>query len=91
MPAEQCLADMDAAKPLLVGLHVFQWDVLTGDRQPLSDGESAWLRYLAAAAPALPDGSFALLEFVKDDDPHQFLLDAQTLRQWLTAIQDKSR
>ena len=83
MPVAQCLADINAAKPRLVGLHVFQWNVATGDREPLAAGESTWQRYLAAAAPALPENSFALLEFVKDDDPQQFLRDAKTLRQWL--------
>jgi len=85
MAVEQCLKDMNAAKPRLVGLHVFQWNVVTGERQPLANGQSAWSRYLAAATPSLPDGSFALLEFVKDDDPKQFLLDAKSLREWLSA------
>jgi 3-dehydroshikimate dehydratase len=87
MPVERCLKDLEAAKPRLVGLHVFQWNEATGDREPLADGQSAWQRYLASAAPSLPDGAFALLEFVKADDPNQFLLDAQTLRQWLSPIQ----
>jgi sugar phosphate isomerase/epimerase len=85
MPVDECLDDMKIAKPRLVGLHVFQWNVTTGDREPLADGEPAWNRYLAAAAPALPAGSFALLEFVKDDDAKQFLLDGQTLRKWLSS------
>jgi sugar phosphate isomerase/epimerase len=85
MPVEQCLDDMNVAKPRLVGLHVFQWNVTSGDREPLANGEAAWSRYLAAAAPALPPGSFALLEFVKNDNPKQFLIDAQTLRTWLSS------
>jgi 3-dehydroshikimate dehydratase len=85
MPVEQCLLDMNVAKPHLIGLHVFQWDVHTGDRLPLADGEAEWRQYLAAARPSLPKGSFALLEFVKDDDPKQFLKDAQVLRQWLAS------
>jgi 3-dehydroshikimate dehydratase len=85
MSVDDCLEDMNTAKPLLVGLHVFQWDVVTRERQPLAEGESAWRQYLAAAAPAMPDQSFALLEFVKGDDPDQFLIDAQTLKQWLNS------
>jgi sugar phosphate isomerase/epimerase len=84
MPVEECLVDMIAAKPHLLGLHVYHWDVHTGERHPLSNGEPAWRQYLAAAAPALPEGSFALLEFVKDDDPAQLLTDAQTLHNLLT-------
>jgi sugar phosphate isomerase/epimerase len=87
MPVEQCLEDMKVAQPRLVGLHVFQWNLITGDREPLADGESAWRRYLAAARPAMPDGSFALLEFVKEDEPEQFLRDAQTLRKWLSGTE----
>jgi 3-dehydroshikimate dehydratase len=83
MAVHACLEDMNTALPLLVGLHVFQWNILTGDREPLVDGEEAWRQYLAAAWPAMPDGSFALLEFVKDDDPKQFLTDAATLLKWL--------
>jgi len=90
MPVEECLVDMNAAKPHLLGLHVFHWDVHTGERRPLSDGESAWREYLAAAAPALPEGSFALLEFVKDDNPAQLLTDAQTLRNLLTATAEQA-
>jgi 3-dehydroshikimate dehydratase len=84
MPVEKCLEDLNAAKPRLVGLHVFQWNVITGDREPLADGEAAWRQYIAAAGPSLPEGSFALLEFVKGDDPKQFLVDAGTLREWLS-------
>jgi 3-dehydroshikimate dehydratase len=85
MQPDDCLKDMEVAKPRLVGLHVFQWNVTTGNREPLADGESIWKRYLAAATPALPDNAFALLEFVKGDDPKQLLADAPVLRQWLSA------
>jgi 3-dehydroshikimate dehydratase len=91
MPVEECLVDMNAAKPHLQGLHVFHWDMHTGARHPLSDGEAAWREYIAAAAPALPDGSFALLEFVKDDNPAQLLADAQTLQNLLTQSAEQPR
>jgi sugar phosphate isomerase/epimerase len=83
MPVAKCLEDMNAAKPRLVGLHVFQWHPDTGERHALSDGEESWRQFLTAAAPSLPDGAFALIEFVKEDSPEQFLADARTLRRWL--------
>lgn len=47
-------------------------------RHPLADGVEEWRQYLAAAATA-PGDRWALLEFVKDNDPAQFMHDAQTL------------
>jgi 3-dehydroshikimate dehydratase len=91
MALQQCLEDMETAKPRLVGLHVFQWNVGNGDREPLADGQALWRKYLAAAKSSLPEDSFALLEFVKDDSPDQFLRDAQILRQWLSEEADPSR
>jgi sugar phosphate isomerase/epimerase len=62
----------------LCNLHVQA--VPGSERLPLSDGAEAWKRYLSAAAPTNPA---LLLEFVKNDDPEQFLQDARTLRGWL--------
>jgi sugar phosphate isomerase/epimerase len=80
-PLEECLRDLEAALPWLVGVHVFHWDGATGARLPLNQGEGVWPVYLARAAAA--GGMFALLEFVRDDDPEQMVRDAAALRQWL--------
>ncbi len=78
-----CLYDMDAAMERLIGLHVFSWNP-AGDRLPLSSGQRAWKQYLAKASAA--GDMFALLEFVLNDDPHQMLADAATLREWVKLL-----
>ncbi len=85
MPAEQCLIDMETALPRLAGLHLFYWDATTADRRPLAEGAADWKRYLrkAQTIPGAGAGKFALLEFVRNDDPAQFLTDAAELKRWL--------
>jgi sugar phosphate isomerase/epimerase len=84
-PADACLENLESALPRLAGLHVFHWDEQTVDRRPLSEGASRWRQYLtrAAAAPATTEPRYAMLEFVRDDDPSQFFCDAETLKNWL--------
>lgn len=60
-----------------VTAHVFTWSD-TGARLPLADGEALWRPVLSTM-----DGGYALLEFVRDDDPEAFLEDAETLSRWL--------
>lgn len=76
------LAEIDALRPRLAGLHIFNWDLETGQRLPLSEGEAHWKEYLAKASPA--GDMFGHLEFVLDDDPQQMLRDAAALRTWLS-------
>jgi 3-dehydroshikimate dehydratase len=60
-----------------VTAHVFTWSH-TGDRLPLADGEPLWTDVLS-----IMDNAYALLEFVRDDDPTAFQQDAATLLHWL--------
>lgn len=81
------LASLDAVLPWLTNLHVFSWRVVEGQqrqRLPLAAKADAWRRYLDRAATTGRD-HVAMLEFVRDDDPAQFLEDAQTLRSWLAS------
>lgn len=86
----QSIKDMDAALLRLVGLHVFHWTMDPVERRPLAEGEAVWPDYFAKAAtcPAAAKGDdlFALLEFVRDDDPANLGADAATLRRWLDRI-----
>ncbi|MPZ80220.1 MAG: TIM barrel protein [Actinophytocola sp.] len=70
------LAAVRALRP--VTAHVFTWDD-AGRRLPLAAGETLWRPVLAA----LPATRYALLEFVRDDDPAAFAEDAATLLAWL--------
>ena len=51
------------------------------ERRPLAEGRADWQRYLSV--PLVGGDHFALLEFVRNDDPGQFLADAAALRQML--------
>ena len=59
-------------------LHVYRWVGPENERRPLREGMEDWQGWIDAARGAAPA---ALLEFVKDDDPRQFLEDAQVLRE----------
>lgn len=63
----------------VVMLHVFQWNVR--ERRPLIEGEGKWKPLLSLA----PKADWALIEFVKDNTPEQYLQDAQALSAWLKA------
>jgi len=84
LPFATSLADMDAALPRLAGVHAFHWDE-SGDRRPLVEGATQWRAYLdkLATAPGGTAGQYILLEFIRNEDPQQFLLDAATLKSWL--------
>lgn len=79
------LAAMQALSPWLYGLHVFAWHEETDERLPLSDRIDNWRSYLAQA-DALGRDMYALIEFVKDDEPDQFVDDAATLEELLSSM-----
>ena len=87
---EYGLAGLDAVEPWLRDVHVFTWRKVAGEppaivRQPLGDGEAAWLRYLRRIV-SIGGDHFAMIEFVRDDDPQVFLEDAATLKRWLALV-----
>lgn len=63
--------------PWLSTLHVFHW--AGSERQSLADGAEEWTSYLDLIRPLRTRRS-ALLEFVRNDDPEQFLRDATALK-----------
>mgnify|MGYP005787341791 CR=1 FL=1 len=78
---EEQLAEIDAICPRLSHLHVFCWGP-GNERFPLADGVEKWKTYFAHAAKA-PGERAAILEFVLNDSPEQFLADAATLKEML--------
>lgn len=83
---DQRLEQIAALKDRLLNLHVFQWDAATKppyERRPLAEGADIWNACLAAADKPGTE-RYALLEYVRDDDPRQFLKDAATLNHWLS-------
>lgn len=69
----------------LLNLHVFHWDYAPRPpykRRSLAEGIEVWKSCFAAADTPYVE-RYALLEFVCNDDPKQFLQDAVTLKRWL--------
>jgi len=80
---EQRLADLKNIMPYLEGIHVFHWE--GNNRLPFAEGKSDWLKYLKQASQKKED-FFALMEFVKDNSPEQFLEDAEVFKETLSEI-----
>lgn len=82
---ETCLAGIEAILPALGNLHVYSWSDDGGGRLPLEEHEERWKRYLQATHSA-DKPRHALLEFVKDNEPENFIRDAATLKGWLDEL-----
>jgi len=79
---EGCLSSLEDILPRVSNVHVFHWGKGWGDRFELKEGAERWHAYLSRlASPGL--SRWALLEFVKGDDPEQYLRDAETLNAWV--------
>ena len=78
------LAGLEAILPWLTNLHVYSWERVGGERerQRLEAGGDEWQVYLDRVA-ATDQDHYALIEFVRHDDPENFLKDAETLKGWL--------
>lgn len=80
IPHEESL---QSVLPRLANLHVYHWENFN-NRFPLADGFAEWQKYFSIANDGVP--RWALLEFVKDDDPANLGEDAAVLHQLLTMI-----
>ena len=87
---EQNLAGLTGILPWLSHIHVQSWRPQQGDaardgteRAPLSAMTGRWSQWLDTAASA-PGDHAAMIEFVADDAPGQFLADAEVLKRLVT-------
>jgi hypothetical protein len=82
---EEAIEGLEAVLPWLTHVHVFSWRQSPGEttRLPLAAGEALWLRLLDIIARDGRD-RYAMIEFVRDDEPARFLEDAVTLKAWLS-------
>ena len=74
-----------AVLPHLSNIHAFSWNTNPDGsytRLPLADHAEDWKEYFTIAS-RLPSDRCAMIEFVKDDSPEQFLNDAESLKQLL--------
>lgn len=76
---EKNLEELRMVSGHLLNVHVFQWEGAENIRHPLADGEQEWYRYIAETVTHKEHEHHFLLEFVKDNDPEQFLRDAAVL------------
>ncbi|MBN2390096.1 MAG: TIM barrel protein [Anaerolineae bacterium] len=78
---DENLAGLDAILPWLVNVHVFSWREINGqcERMLLNAKADEWAQYLDKITATGRD-HFAMIEFVRDDDPANFLKDAETLK-----------
>lgn len=81
---EKALAGLKLVLPWVDNVHVFHWILRSGElvRLPLTDGGGVWPDYLDVFSQS-PLPRWAMLEFVQNDDPEQFLRDARQLALWL--------
>ena len=84
---QMCVAGIRAVAPWLAHVHVYawNWDGKNYTRLPMSEGAENWAGYLREIG-AVDGVRFAMIEFVKDDEPANFLADAATLRNWLAEL-----
>ena len=81
------LIELEAALPHLSHIHAFHWGK-NGfkDRYPFADGLNHWKSYLQLAQKAGGE-RYVIFEFVRDDQPAQFLADTKALHTLLSEIQ----
>ncbi|HLR35614.1 MAG TPA: sugar phosphate isomerase/epimerase family protein [Tissierellales bacterium] len=78
------LESIEKVKPWLSHIHVFHWDEL--EKLPFNQGIDEWQQYINAINKSKGIGNktrYFLMEFVKDDNPQQFLEDAKVLKKLL--------
>ena len=78
----ECTERLVEMLPRMRNVHVFHWWPTAAERHPLADGEAAWRSYIDIVRESGHDADF-LLEFVRGDEPEQFVADAATLVRWL--------
>lgn len=78
----ECVDGLRAVLPRVSNVHVFHWWPTSADRHPLAEGAARWAEFLRELKP-LSGERFAMLEFVKGDEPEAFMRDAATLAEWL--------
>lgn len=78
------LLGLERILPMLGNVHVFHWE--GRERRPLVEGADTWRDYFQCMATQSGE-RYAMLEFIKDDDPSQFLQDAKVLKRLLEETQ----
>jgi sugar phosphate isomerase/epimerase len=80
------LAGLRSILPWLAHVHVFHWAGGRG-RRPLAEGKALWRERVQLVRRTGRD-HYALIEFVRNDEPEAFLDDAAALKEWTQSIED---
>jgi sugar phosphate isomerase/epimerase len=88
---EYCFDGFEKVAENVTNIHTFHWAVEDGKniRKPLADGRGLWIKYLALAAK-IEGERFALIEFVENDEPDNFIADAKILKSWLDKVNNQA-
>jgi len=76
---------LQAVLPYSENIHVFAWtldEARATVRHPIAEAAEPWKQYIDVLRKSNRDRAF-MIEFVKDDDPANFLTDAKTLTEWV--------
>jgi hypothetical protein len=81
---------LEKLRDRIINLHVLHWKFhpMRGgwgentERLPLEEGAAEWKRFLSVPLPA--GEHYALMEFVRNDSPEQFMKDAVVLKNWVS-------
>jgi 3-dehydroshikimate dehydratase len=76
---------IDKLMPWIRGVHCFHWWPDHTSRLPLAEGSDHWKCYLEKLA-GIEHDMYALMEFVPDDKPENFIRDAEVLKGWLEEV-----
>lgn len=78
LSTEECIESINKISPWLTNIHVYYYEDRV--RMPLSKGISEWKEFIKTIKKI--DGDrYAMIEFVADNSPGQFLEDAQALKE----------
>jgi len=75
---DECLEGLNKITPWLANIHTYHWEEKV--RKPLEDGIAVWKEYMRVIKQVEGD-RYSMIEFVKDDTPEQFLMDAKALKE----------
>ena len=77
--AEQALQSLETILPWLRNVHAYH--SVGGERRLMAEGREDWQRYIRRIEFSGRDHA-VMVEFVRDESPHFFLQEAETLRGW---------
>lgn len=82
---EECLKSIEGIRANLKNIHVYHW--VAGQRKALSEGRARWELFLNRLS-VQNEERYALIEFVQNNCPENFIRDTNTLKGWIQRAED---